>query len=102
MQSRNAACAQIRFYDCARNRLRHREETACRFRRARWCGCRARLRGWVGLRPRQAEEPSRFGLDIVEIIEVAGPTDNIEQVAMLAGGGIGLMFNCTYDGLCCG
>ena len=29
VQSRNAAFAQIRFHDCARNRLRHGEETAC-------------------------------------------------------------------------
>jgi hypothetical protein len=28
VQSRNAAFAQIRFHDCARNRLRHGEEAA--------------------------------------------------------------------------
>ena len=34
VQSRNAASAQIRFGDCARNRLRHGEETACGFGRS--------------------------------------------------------------------
>ena len=32
VQIRNAACAQIRLYERARNRLRHGKEPACRFR----------------------------------------------------------------------
>jgi hypothetical protein len=31
----------------------------------------------------------------VEIDQAAAFSDDVEQVAVLAGGGIGLMFNCT-------
>ena len=37
-QSSNAAIAQIRFYDCAENRLRHGEQPLRRFRRSGRCG----------------------------------------------------------------
>ena len=40
MQSSNAACPQIRFHDCAGNRLRHGEQSPRRFRRSGGCGCR--------------------------------------------------------------
>jgi len=30
-----------------------------------------------------------------EAVEIAVARDQVEQIAMLAGGGIGLMFNCT-------
>jgi hypothetical protein len=49
----------------------------------------------VDLRPRQAEEAARLRLNIMEIIKTTNVADDVKQVAMLAGGGIGLMFNCT-------
>jgi 3-deoxy-D-manno-octulosonate 8-phosphate phosphatase KdsC-like HAD superfamily phosphatase len=45
----------------------------------------------VGLRPREAEEAPCFHLDIVEVTEVASVGDDVEQVAVLTGCGIGLM-----------
>ena len=47
VQSRDAAFAQIRFHECARNRLRHGEEAACRFRRSGRCRTMG-SRSWSG------------------------------------------------------
>jgi len=49
--------------------------------------------GRCGLR--QAEESARFGENIGEAIETAAQRDQVEKIAMLTGGGIALMFNCT-------
>ena len=67
VQSRNAASAQIRFGDCARNRLRHGEEPACGFRRSCWHWRRSMRRLSLWLRSRQAEEASGLVGDIVEV-----------------------------------
>ena len=91
VQSRNAASAQIRFGDCARNRLRHGEEPACGFGRSA-----RRRRGLVPGRPPrvgpwQAEEGSRLVERVAQAIEAAIQGDEVEQIAMFAGGGVGLM-----------
>jgi hypothetical protein len=44
---------------------------------------------------RQAEKGPRLVGDVLEVDQPAALPDNVEQVAMLAGGGVGLMFNCT-------
>jgi hypothetical protein len=51
----------------------------------------------VGFRlwSRQAEEAPGLNGDVVEIDKAAARADDVEQIAMLAGGGVGLMFNCT-------
>ena len=97
VQSRNAAIAQIHFYDCAHNRLRHGKQTPRGLRRAE----RRRRRTWlrVGLRPRQPEETPRLGFDVVEVIKPANLTDHVEQVAVLAGRGIGPFAGCALTGL---
>ena len=89
VQSRNAASAQIRFGDCARNRLRHGEETACGFGRSA-----RRRRGLVPGRPpkvgtRQAEEGSRLVESVAQAIEAAIARDQVEKITMFAGGGVG-------------
>jgi hypothetical protein len=43
----------------------------------------------------QAEETSGLVSDVLEVEQAAALADNVEQIAMLAGGGVGLMFNCT-------
>ena len=43
----------------------------------------------------QAEEPARFSENIGKAVETAAQRDQVEKIAMLAGGGVGLMFNCT-------
>jgi hypothetical protein len=43
------------------------------------------------LRPRQAEEAPCLRLDVVEITETTHMADDVEQIAMLAGGRICLM-----------
>jgi hypothetical protein len=95
VQIRNGASPQIRFHECARDRLRHGDQAPCRFRRPDR-NRRSTLRALhVDLRPRQAEEAARLRLNIMEIIKTTNVADDVKQVAMLAGGGIGLMFNCT-------
>jgi len=44
---------------------------------------------------RQAEKTPGFLGDIVEFDEAASLADDVEEIAVLTGGGIGLMFNCT-------
>ena len=44
---------------------------------------------------RQAEERARLVGDVLEIGQAAAFADHVEQVAMLAGGRVRLMFNCT-------
>jgi hypothetical protein len=44
---------------------------------------------------RQAEESARFGENIGKAIETAAQCDQVEKIAVLAGGSVGLMFNCT-------
>ena len=44
---------------------------------------------------RQAEERTRLIGDILEVDQAAAFADDVEQVAMLAGGRVCLMFNCT-------
>jgi hypothetical protein len=44
---------------------------------------------------RKAEEGSRLFGDVLEIHQTACLADDIEQIAVFASGGVGLMFNCT-------
>jgi hypothetical protein len=44
---------------------------------------------------RQAQKSAGFVGDIVEVDETATLANDVQQITMLAGGGIGLMFNCT-------
>ena len=44
---------------------------------------------------RQAEERTRLIGNVLEVDQAAAFADDVEQVAMFAGGGFGLMFNCT-------
>ena len=43
----------------------------------------------LGLRVRQAEEAARLIGDVLEVDQAAAFPDDVEQVAMLAGGGVG-------------
>ena len=90
VQSRNAAIAQIRFYESARNRLRHGEQSSCRLRRSDRGSRRSRsmpIRFRLGMR--QAEERTRLIGDVLEVDQAAAFADDVEQIAMLAGGGVG-------------
>jgi hypothetical protein len=53
------------------------------------------LRCRRGFGTRQAEEGSGFRDDIGEVDEAAALANYVEQIAMLAGGGVLLMCNCT-------
>ena len=44
---------------------------------------------------RQAEERTRLIGDVLEVEQAATFADDVKQVAMFAGGGVCLMFNCT-------
>jgi hypothetical protein len=72
--------------------MRHHKQPACRFWQSiRWFGPRRRDRG----RPCQAEKPAGLDEDIRQVIETAAQRDQVEEIAMLSDGGIGLMRNCT-------
>ena len=50
---------------------------------------RLRLWSWHG-----EKAPGLVG-DVVEVDKAAALTDNVQEIAMIAGGRVGLMFNCT-------
>jgi hypothetical protein len=89
MQVSNSTFTQIGFHDSPGKRPRHGEQTSCRFGRAgrRWRPTRSivrlRLGSW------QAQEASCLLSDIVEIDQTATFADHVEQVAVLASGGVG-------------
>jgi hypothetical protein len=45
--------------------------------------------------PRHTKKGPRFVEHVAQAIEPAVQSDEVEEIAMLAGCGIGLMFNCT-------
>jgi hypothetical protein len=49
----------------------------------------------LGLRTWQGEEATRLAHGITQGAESAAQTDEVEEIAVLTGRGIGLMFNCT-------
>jgi hypothetical protein len=90
VQSRNAAPAEIRLGERAVDRPRHGKQPPRGFRRTR----RGRLNGAttfarLRLGMRQAEEGACLPRDVREIHEAAGLADDVEQIAVLAGGGVG-------------
>lgn len=90
VQSRNAAIAEIRFYESTRNRLRHGEQSPRRFRRSGWSDRRSQSAPfWFGLGMWQAEEGTRLIDDVLEIDQATAFPDDVEQIAMFAGGGVG-------------
>ena len=92
VQSRNAAIAQIRVHDSPCDRLRHGEQPPCRFARSRLHRYMCRFRRWLRVRPRQTQEAPRFVGNVAEVEEAAALADDVEQVAVLAGGGVGPFF----------
>ena len=100
VQSRDAAIAQIRFHDCARNRLRHGEEPACRFRRSgRRCSDERSPMSGSGSGSRQAEEAPGLVGDVAEVDKTAAFADDVEEIAMLAGRGVGPFAGCALAGI---
>ena len=89
VQSRNAAIAQIRFYESPCDRLRHGEQPPRRFRRSGLRRHARRLRRWLRVGARQAQEAARLVGDVVEVEKAAALADDVEQVAVLARGGVG-------------
>jgi len=49
------------------------------------------LRRWFWVRARQGQEAARLVGDVVEIQKAAAFADDVEEIAVLAGGGVGLM-----------
>ena len=90
VQNRNAAIAKIRFYESTRNRLRHGEQSPCCLRRSGWNAGRSRS-GTIRLRlsVRQAEERTCLISNVLEVDQAAAFPDHVEQIAMLAGRGVG-------------
>jgi hypothetical protein len=96
VQSRNAAFAQIRFRECAQNRLRHREQAPCGLSRTGWSR-RSFANGFlIGAWPWKAQEPTGFVSNVVEIGQVAAFANDVEQITMIAIGGIGPFASSTF------
>src|SRR6266404_5819122 len=89
VQCRDAAVPQVRFHDRARHRLRHGKEPACRLWRSRR---NLRLsRPWSQLRlgmRKTKESPGLIG-DVLEVRQTATLSDDVEQIAVFASGGVG-------------
>jgi hypothetical protein len=84
VQSRNAAFAQIRFRECAHNRLRHREQASCGLSRTGWSR-RSFANGFlIGAWPWKAQKSPSFVSNIVEIGQVASFANDVEQITMFA------------------
>jgi hypothetical protein len=95
VQRRNAAITEIRLHEGAHHRLRHGEESSCGLRRADLRGMPRTRRRRLRCDARQAQEAASFIGDVVEIDETAALANDVEEIAMLSGGCVGLMFNCT-------
>src|SRR5208283_1281899 len=97
VQSRNAAVAQIRFHNCARNRLRHGEQSSRgvrgsqRQQRSSMSGSGHRLGSW------KLEEASRLIDHITKAREAATFADDVEKVAMVAGGRVDPFAGCALS-----
>ena len=92
MQSRNAAMMQIRSANVPAIGRDMRKDGAPNPASLSAARCdRCLLRPWIVAR--QAEEAPRFVEDVGEIDEAAAFANDVEQIAMFARGGIGLM--CT-------
>ena len=59
----------------------------------------ARIRVGCRRRTRHAQERTRFIGDIVELVEAATFADDVEQIAMLAAGGVGPFAGRSFRGL---
>jgi len=88
-QVSDAAFAQIGLRWSAGNRPRHCEQPPRRFRRSRWSWRprQAPFRFW--LRSRQAEKTPGLNGDVAKVGKPATFPDHVEQIAMIAHGGIG-------------
>jgi hypothetical protein len=93
VQRRNVAIPKIRLYECPYHRLRHGEEPLCRLWRAALRGNSQTFRPRLRFDARQAQKSAGFVGDIVKLDESAALADDVQKIAMLAGGGVGLMFS---------
>ena len=86
---------QVRFDNGALNRARNRKKSSCRLLRPSWCRGAISLRKDFWFRARQLQKSPRFVGDLAEVAKPKTLSDNVEEIAMLAGCRVGLMFNCT-------
>ena len=90
VQSRDAAIAQIRFRERARQSAATWRTDAVPIPASRPAPMPdAASASGSGSRSRQAQEASRLVGDVVEVDEAAALADDVEQIAMLAGRGVG-------------
>lgn len=90
---RDAASAQISLGDRTRDRPAGVEQAAGSIGRS---AARGRSRVSRGAkRSRQREEGARLVDGFSDAAETAIEADQVEEIAMLGGGCVGLMFNCT-------
>ena len=86
---------QVRLNDGVLDRPRNcKQPSCCRLRSSRtWetHGFRCRLR----FSTRQVQEAPRFVRDFAEVPNPKAFLDDVEQIAVLGGRSVGLMFNCT-------
>ena len=92
----DATGAQIGLGRCAGNGASCMKQALRRSGRAARCWWHmAEIRRRCDRGTRQGEKAARFVHRFAKAVQIAVETDQIEQIAMLAGRGIGLMYNCT-------
>ena len=89
--SHNAAAVQIGLHQGARDRPRHGVETPCGLRRTARRG--KTILSWSELVWWQGEKRACLVQGVAQAIETAIEGDEVQKIAMLARGGIGLMCN---------
>jgi hypothetical protein len=86
---------QVRVNDGTVDRTRDRKQPSSGLLRSdRYCGTSG-LEDDFRFRSGQFQETPRLLGDLAEVTKVQAFANDVEEIAMLAGRGIGLMFNCT-------
>ena len=95
MDRHDAATGQIGLDRRTPDRLRHGDQSPCRFRRSHGCTGRCWIDGRDKVDPRQAQEAPRLLGDIAERGQATALPDHVEQITVLGRGGIGPMTGST-------
>jgi hypothetical protein len=95
----DAAQSQVGLDRRPADRLRHGDQTPCRFRRSGADGCANARRGLARFELRQAQKAPRLLGDVAKVDEAAALTDDVEEVAIFGRGRIGPMTGSTGAGV---
>jgi hypothetical protein len=90
-----SSAVQVVLNDGALDWTRNCEEPSCGLLLAGRCWETHRFRYRLRFGTRQLQETPCFPRDLAEVAKPKAFPDDVEQIAVLGGRGVGLMFNCT-------